>query len=142
MSANELPIKLKPIAHTSSRIESSSGVKLTSAAQQNQKFNLNLSSVRRVSGQVSKYAPTSGREKEGFDLSGVSGTLYSERRRNVNTPTTSFNKLSSKGVKYINEKKSTPKVEDSLRDESNPSILSSIKRKSELGSTMVTRVKK
>lgn len=142
MSANELPIKLKPSTQTSSRIESSSGVKLSSVAQQAQKFNLNLSSVRRVSGQTSKYAPTSGREKEVFNLSGVSGTLYSERRRNVNTPTTPFNKPSSKRVKYINEKKTIPKVEDSLRDESNPSILSGLKRKSEVGSTMVSRIKR
>ena len=142
MSANELPLKLKTSTQATSRIESSSGNKNTSANQQNQKFNLNLSSVRRVSGQTSKYAPTSGREKEGFDISGVSGTLYSERRRNVNTPTSSWNKLSSKGVKYINEKKINTKVEDSLRDDSNPSILSNLKRKSEVGSTMASRLKK
>lgn len=140
MSANELPLKIKPSTQASSRIESSSGAKL-STSQQNQKFNLNLSSVRRVSGQATKYAPTSGREKDGFDLSGASGTLYSERRRNVNTPTTSFNKLSSKGAKYINEKKGT-KGEDSMRDDSNPSILGNIKRKSEVGSTIVSRIKK
>jgi hypothetical protein len=142
MSANELPLKLKANPQATSRIESASGTKISSSSQQNQKFNLNLSSVRRVSGQASKYAPTSGREKDGFDLTGVSGTLYSERRRNINTPTTSWNKLSSKGVKYINEKKTTTKAEDSLRDDSNPSILGNLKRKSEVGSTLASRLKK
>ena len=140
MSANELPLKLKANPQATSRIESASGTKISSSSQQNQKFNLNLSSVRRVSGQASKYAPTSGREKDGFDLTGVSGTLYSERRRNINTPTTSWNKLSSKGVKYINEKKTTTKAEDSLRDDSNPSILGNLKRKSEVGSTLASRL--
>jgi hypothetical protein len=142
MSANELPLKFRPSTQATSRIESSSGAKISQGSSYNQKFNLNLSSVRRVSGQTTKYAPTSGRDKDGMDLGGMSGTLYSERRKNVNTPTSSWNKLSSKGNRYLNEKKLVTRVEDSGRDDSNPSLLNSIKRKAEGGSAMGHKLKK
>lgn len=142
MSANELPLKFKPSTQATSRIESSSGAKISQGSSYNQKFNLNLSNVRRVSGQASKYAPTSGRDRDGLDAGGMPGTLYSERRRNVNTPTSSWNKLSSKGTRYLNEKKLVTRVEDSAKDDSNPSILNSIKRKTEGGSALGYKLKK
>jgi hypothetical protein len=142
MSANELPLKFRPSTQATSRIESSSGAKIPQSSTNNQKLNLNLSNVRRVSGQTSKYAPISGRDRDGMDLAGMSGTLYSERRKNVNTPTSSWNKLSTKGNRYLNEKKLVTRVEDTGRDDSNPSILSSIKRKAEAGSATSYKLKK
>jgi len=137
VSANELPIK--PKLQSSMRVEGGSATKLSSQSQANQnKFSLNLSGVRRVSGQAKYAPPTSGREKDNIDLTSLSGTLYSERRRNINTPSSALNKLSARGSRNPNEKKK----DDSIRDDSNPSIMSGIKLKGEISSTMSSRLNK
>ena len=91
-----------------------------------------------MSGQ-GKYAPTSGREKDSMDLGGLSGTLYSERRRNVNAPATALTKVSTRGTRYVQDKK--PK-DDSVRDDSNPSILAAAAKRKDVSAAMGLKIKK
>lgn len=107
-------------------------------ANQN-KFSLNLSAVRRVSGQA-KQVPTSGREKDSMDMAGISGTLYSERRKNLDNPSNNLNKLSTRANRYVQEKK--PKPDESGRDDSNSLVMTSAVRRKDITSAMGIRIKK
>lgn len=126
-------------------------VSSTSGANQN-KFNLNLSAVKRVSTATKQTQPTSGRDYRDAinDSLGTSGTLYSERRRAINTPTTPASKIASKTARYGVEKRllgtstiiSNKGHDESARDDSLQLGGSQIKRRQDLASTLASRLKK
>ena len=149
------PSKLE--SGSASKVVGSTISTMATAGMGSNKFNLNLSGVRKIAGQTKvSGGAVSGREKESFEVHGgggaanISSTLYSERRRHVAAPTTTtvLNKLSSsnKGgggtAKYIQEKKLGPHKDDSLREDSNPSISLNHKKRPEISSALASRTKK
>ena len=134
-----MPLKASKPGPSVSRVEPGSANKVSQSSIGNpNKFSLNLSNVRRVSGQ-SKNAPASGREKDSMDLAGLSGTLYSERRKNVNAPSSALTKIATRGTRYAQDKK--PR-EDSLREDSNPSILAAAVKRKDVSAATGLKLKK
>jgi hypothetical protein len=102
---------------------------------------LNLSAVRKVSGQ-NKYTPVSGRDRDSVDLTTLSNTIHSDRRRGPVLGASINTKPTGRGSRVIGEKKLSSRNEDSgIRDDSNPSIIN-LKRKSEFSSSLISKLKK